>query len=44
MIPAMQLPSAPFAGAASLRGDYSAADADHAVEQAWVACKPGTGP
>ena len=54
MIAVMQLPSAPSAGAVSLRGDTSAADADPAVERAWVAypltaaaagvASPGTGP
>jgi phenylalanine-4-hydroxylase len=31
----MELPDAPCASALSLRGDYSAAGADYAVEQAW---------
>lgn len=36
MIGAMQLPSAPSSGAMKLRGDYSAAGPDYAIEQAWA--------
>jgi phenylalanine-4-hydroxylase len=36
----MQLPCAPSAGVVNLRGDYSAAGADFAVEQAWAAYTP----
>ena len=35
-----QLPTAPAAGAVQLRGDYSAADANYAVEQAWGSYTP----
>jgi phenylalanine-4-hydroxylase len=37
---AMKLPGAPAAGAVKLRGDYSAAAADYAVEQHWGGYAP----
>jgi phenylalanine-4-hydroxylase len=36
----MQLPNAPSANAVKLRGDYSGASADYAVEQAWSQYTP----
>jgi len=36
IIEAMQPPTAPAAKAVNLRGDYSAADAEYVVEQAWA--------
>ena len=40
IISRMQLPTAPAAKAVKLRGDYSAADAEYVVEQAWSCYTP----
>jgi phenylalanine-4-hydroxylase len=40
IIGGMQLPTAPAAKAVKLRGDYSAADADYVVDQAWSRYTP----